>query len=118
MKKTLLMLMTALLLFTAACSGGGGAIVYPTDNTYHPETDDPYFNTHNQHLRDVVTAEKGYYFLIENTLLYADADTMEPIQVCSKPNCTHNEETESDKLAQSREICEAYFPDKGGAADE
>jgi len=113
MKKVFLLFLAALLIFTTACSGGGGGTApaygsgdYPTDDTYHPETDNPYFLYNIESYNRVARSRDGYYFLLYGTLLYADADTMQPIPVCARPNCRHNEETDPVK----KQECNAYFP--------
>lgn len=80
----------------------------PTDDTYHPETDHPYMMQTQQTAMYswFVETDKGYYFRVQTTLFYMDRDSMEPIPVCSKPNCLHYEETDKEKY----EACNAFFP--------
>ena len=109
MKKVSLLLLTALLLFTTACSGGGGTGLiprgYPTDNTYHPETDCSYTTASAMYGSRVAETELGYYTFANCYLLFTDAKTMETVPVCAKPNCLHEEEPDEDK----RKECNAYF---------
>jgi len=112
MKKALLLLIAAMLIFTTACSGSGGRTApaygsgnYPTNDTYDPETDNPYYLSGSAASNKVAQTQNGYYFLLYDTLLYTDEETMEPIPVCSKPNCRHHEETDETK----RKACNAYF---------
>jgi len=108
MRKTALLLLTALLLFTAACSGGGTGLIprgYPTDNTYHPETDCAYTTASAIHGQRIAETELGYYTLANCYLLFTDGQTMETVPVCAKPNCLHEQEPNEDK----RKECNAYF---------
>ncbi|MEA4824599.1 MAG: hypothetical protein VB111_10870 [Clostridiaceae bacterium] len=42
---------------------------------------------------------------MDSFLYYCDESTMEPVPLCAKPNCKHNEETDEAHLA----LCNAYF---------
>ena len=54
-------------------------------------TDSPY--------QFIVGAESGYYIALQNYLYYVDKDQMEPLILCSNPNCKHDGKE-----------CNAYFP--------
>jgi len=109
MKKPMLVILTAMLLFTTACSDSDKFQLlsdkYPQDNTFHPEYDCPYYLETTNADNQIAQTENGFYFLIGSFLMYADSEQMNPIPVCPKPNCRHNEETDSAK----RQMCEAYF---------
>ena len=100
MKK--LIALTLLLSLLCAC---GTTSKYPTDNEYHPETDCAFYLASFYDGTRLAETENGFYFSVNNTLLYFDYDTMDYTPLCSKPNCMHNNETDPEKQAQ----CEAYF---------
>ena len=102
--RRLALLALALLLLTA-CGRPAGM---PTDEAYHPGTDHPYpmQSNHSSFFTLFVETEKGYYFRVPDMLFYMDADTMEPLPVCSKPNCLHYEENDR----QVFRTCDAYLP--------
>jgi len=122
MKKSLLLVMIILLLGTSACSGNGDRVTSTTpatisdtipeaDNTYHYLVDNPYYLSGSNAGNYVAETEDGFYFLVSDTLLYADRDTMEPIPVCAKPNCRHHQETDPLK----KQDCDAYFRESQSA---
>lgn len=49
----------------------------------------------------------GYYFLMNNYLMFADKNLEQPVFVCNKAECLHNKETAENKVN-----CDAFF---GGA---
>lgn len=49
----------------------------------------------------VTEAEKGYYLALSNFLYYLEKEETEPIILCSKPNCQHEDQE-----------CNAYFPQR------
>ncbi len=49
----------------------------------------------------------GYYFLMNNYLMFADENLDQPVFVCNKAECLHNKETSENKVN-----CDAFF---GGA---
>jgi len=77
---------------------------YPTDGTYHAETDYPYQTSGNYLF---VEEANRYYFLVGEYLMYADADTMEIQALCKKEGCRHNDKFSS---RADRRACDAYFP--------
>jgi len=105
MKRFILLLISALLLFTTACSSSIPPVEIPTDDAYHPETDNPYYMNQRAAQCSVAQTENGYYFLLNSMLLYMDEDSQEPIPVCDKPNCLHHESTTATAVAE----CNAFF---------
>ena len=95
----------ALLLALALLAGCAAGQMYPTDNAYHPETDYPYSMTMELNTKYFAEQEKGYYFYIPNCMFYMDKASMEPVPLCSKPNCLHWEEA----TAEAFHDCNAYF---------
>ncbi len=98
----LAMLSAALL---AGCAAGQK---YPTDNAYHPETDAQYTWYAKGERRMFAEAENGYYVLLHlNQLFYMDAAAMEPIPVCSKPNCDHTDKSCDSFFRGS--VCSVFY---------
>ena len=86
---------------------------YPTDDTYHSETDFQY-TWYPQGLdRNFAESEKGYYFnAIANSrsyLFYIDKETMQTVPLCGKPNCLHYDETDEDRIL----LCNALLQGSG-----
>ena len=104
--KIALLVTVCLLLFTS-CSP---ASPYPTDDTYHFETDSQYTFYTQGGFRNFAESEDGFYFTLNihgfNYLFYADKKTMSPLPLCGKPNCKHYEEKETEK----QELCNAFVP--------
>ncbi len=103
MKKLCAVLAFLLLcLSMAACSPKEKA-KYPTDNVYHPETDSHFMYAGY----DVQMTESpdGYYVKMGDTLYFIDKKTLQASPLCGKPNCRHQDETESEKLI----ACDAFF---------
>lgn len=69
------------------------------------EGQDQQFMFCNKGLPSITRTEKGYYFFSGEYLYYADFESMEPIIMCNKPNCLHNDETDIEK----RIGCNALF---------
>lgn len=46
----------------------------------------------------------GYYFLMNNYLMFADKNLEQPVFVCNKAECLHNKETAENKVN-----CDAFF---------
>ena len=69
---------------------------YPTDDTYHFETDSQYTFYTQGGFRNFAETENGYYFSMNINgscfLFYADKKDMRPIILCNRPNCLHYEE--------------------------
>lgn len=103
-KRISILILCALLSTMFGCQSNRHA--YPTDNSYHPETDCAFYLASFYDGTRLAETENGFYFSVNNTLLYFDYDTMDYTPLCSKPNCMHNNETDPEKQAQ----CEAYFP--------
>ena len=82
---------------------------YPTDDTYHFETDSQYTFYTQGGFRNFAESEDGYYFTLNinayNYLFYADKKDMIPLPLCGKPNCKHYEEKETEK----QELCNAFI---------
>ena len=57
--------------------------------------------------RPMAEAPEGYYFRVSDFLYYIGKDTMEPVPLCSKPNCLHQQEQDPEKVAD----CGAFFRD-------
>lgn len=80
---------------------------YPTDDTYHFETDSQYTFYTQGGFRNFAETENGYYFSMNINgscfLFYADKKDMQPIILCNRPNCLHYEEFDVGK----RELCTA-----------
>lgn len=72
---------------------------------YYIENQDQQFMYCNNGTQNMAKAEEGYYFFAGEYLYYMDFESMEPIIVCNKPNCLHNEETDAEK----RVDCNALF---------
>ena len=53
----------------------------------------------------IAESGNGYYFLSGYYLYYADKSTMDPVILCNKPNCLHQEETDQEKVAN----CNAFY---------
>ena len=94
----LAMLSAALL---AGCAAGQK---YPTDNAYHPETDAQYSMQFGGQYRYFAEAENGCYMILGNILYYLDSGAMEPVPVCPRPDCLHEDES-----------CSAFFDLRQGA---
>jgi len=121
MKKTLLVILATLLLFTAACSGGGGGTDpsytktdvglipagNPIDDTFHADTDTANHGTVSS--ESIIETENGFYMLAGSFLMFTDRETLTTIPVCAKPNCRHNQESDTAK----RRDCNAYFEESG-----
>lgn len=104
MKRAAFFLIFLCLLLTG-CSGSGN---YPTDDTFHFETDaqNCLFPPAGQRL--ITESENGYYFTLTPNfryIFYADKETMEAVLLCGKPNCLHYKETDEDR----RRLCNAYI---------
>jgi len=132
MKKVMLLLLSLFLIFTAACSGGGGAITtpvtttalvepatefpevvklgslipegFPTDDTYHEETDYPYLHVANDRITYCKTTGK-YYLFAGDFLMRVDAETGDTIPVCAKEGCLHHKETNLLKKSECYAMC-------------
>ena len=77
----------------------------PTDDTYHMETDYAYGVNLRPDMLNLAPTGNGFYMHVTHTLFYMDADAMEPVPVCNKPNCLHYAEPELDRFR----ACNAYF---------
>ena len=103
--KIALLVTVCLLLFTS-CSP---ASPYPTDDTYHFETDSQYTFYTQAGFRNFAEAENGYYFTLTingfSYIFFTDKETMQTIPLCSKPNCLHYNEKDSEQRA----LCNAYI---------
>ena len=89
----------ACLLAVSLLAGCAAKSKYPTDNAYHAETDCQFSWYSNMGTRIFAETPEGYYALLHQCVLhYIDKKTMEPIPVCAKPNCLHNDQS-----------CDAYF---------
>lgn len=105
-KRGLIFLLALGILFSGCSIGQSG---YPTDDTYHFETDAQYSCIVSSHQRMVAESEKGYYFALTfrglRSMFFTDKETMKTVPLCSRPNCLHFEETDMEK----RVLCQAYF---------
>ena len=52
----------------------------------------------------VYDSPDGYYFLMNNYLMFADKNLEQPVFVCNKAECLHNKETAENKVN-----CDAFF---------
>lgn len=86
---------------------------YPTDNTYHFETDSQYSFYSQGGFRNFAESEEGYYFTLNISglgyIFYMDKSTMKPVALCGKPNCLHYRETEEEKIS----LCNAQLSGLG-----
>lgn len=48
--------------------------------------------------RPMAEAPEGYYLRVSDFLYYIGKDTMEPVPLCSKPNCLHQQEQDPEKV--------------------
>lgn len=85
---------------------------YNSANTYIEEQDFQYTYTKAPSFQSIAESKEGYYFLSGYYLYYADKSTMEPVILCNKPNCPHEDETDPEKVI----YCNAFFhsTDRGG----
>lgn len=101
-------IISVLLFMLMILTGCSGSTAFPTDENFHFETDAQSYSFGQGESRSIAESETGYYFSMLlggfYYLFYADKDTMEPVPVCSKPNCMHYEETDQEK----RELCNAH----------
>ena len=81
----------------------------PTDSAYHAEIDWPYGLNTAMSVRNMVSTDIGYYMVLTNFLFYMDADAMEPVPVCAKPNCLHYNEEEIERI----NACNAFMNVEG-----
>lgn len=68
------------------------------DDIYNPVTDWAYGVNTTTLLKNIAPAENGYYMVLTHFLFYMDADTMEPVPVCARPNCLHYNEPEDSNF--------------------
>ena len=92
------------------CAGCENHPEYSTESKYVPGQD-------YQYTSSITETDDAYYYpqMVLNPedglpdgaiLMYIDKETMEPIPLCSRPDCNHGEETEMEKI----EACSAYLP--------
>lgn len=68
--------------------------------------DDPYqYLTLFDSKRKIIPADKGYYLMCGAFLFYADEKMQNPVPVCNRPNCRHEQETDPAQVWK----CNAYF---------
>ena len=105
MKKLLLVCLCIILLF----SGCSEAKRYPTDDTFHFETDAQVSSFSQSKRRVIAESPDGYYFAFtlngSRFLFFADKETLQVVPVCNKPNCLHYDEPDEEK----RYLCNAYL---------
>ena len=105
MKKNSIVLFLIMLIL-AGCNNGTN---YPSDNTYHFETDSQYSFYNQGAAGEVAQSPDGYYFALvihgEHYMFFTDKNTMQAVPLCGRPNCLHYEETDADK----KELCNARY---------
>ena len=88
---------------------------YSTENTYVAGQDYQYmysYGNNNLTPNSIMETETAYYYLKSsssgegNFLMYMGKNVMEPVVLCNRPDCKHDQETDEEK----REECNAYFP--------
>ena len=83
---------------------------YNMENTYINGQDFQYtYAPPDSGMPTIAESENGYYFLNGYYLYYADKSAMEPVILCNKPNCLHQEETDQEKVAN----CNAFYMSSG-----
>lgn len=97
-KKVIYPLLICAVFLLSSCAGRYDSL--PED--YHAETDYPYTFYTGVGGPCVAPAENGYYFLSEGYLYYMDQAQMEPVLLCSRPDCKHEQEAVPEQ-------CNAYF---------
>lgn len=75
------------------------------ENRYIDGQDHQYYYYSSEGAQSMAESESGYYFLGGEYLYFMDKASMAPVIVCNKPNCLHNEETDSTKTL----YCNAFF---------
>lgn len=75
------------------------------ENRYIKGEDSQFYYYCSADAQPMAESEKGYYFFSGDYLYCADKSNMTPVIVCDKPNCLHDEETDSTK----RLYCNAFF---------
>ncbi len=99
---------------TASSAGISAATAAPAASTtsaataagiYDPAADYPYGVGMSPFFQNFTPTENGYYMLVNWFLFYMDADAMEPVPVCNRPNCMHYYEPEYKNF----QACSAYW---------
>lgn len=75
------------------------------EDTYILGNDYQYMYVSPMEGQEVAESPDGYYFMVGNFLYYMDKTALQPVVLCNKPNCLHEEETDPSKIWK----CNAYF---------
>ena len=94
---------TILTLAIVLLSGCSPKIIY--ENHYIDGQDHQFYYYSSESTHSMAESDSGYYFLGGQYLYFVDKANMTPVIVCNKPNCLHNEETDSTKTL----YCNAFF---------
>lgn len=105
MKRLIILCFSLLILFSCSAQ----TKTYPTDDSYHADTDHPYAMDAMPSFIQITDNGDGYYFFIPMMLMFAQKESMNPLPVCSKPNCLHYEENDPGKYT----LCDAFFISTG-----
>ena len=86
-------------------SGCGDGVLEASADEYNPKMDSQYYLATGK--SNYAEGENGYYYMTSGGyLLYVNAQTMDVVPLCSRPECLHNDETDPKK----KELCNSYFP--------
>lgn len=104
MKKILCMTLTVIV-FLLSLSGCGADKYASLPDEYVAETDYPsgFLATYNRF--PIAPGEGGYYFTMGDFLFFMDGETKEIAPVCSRPDCRHENESDSSLVWQ----CNAHL---------